>query len=224
MANNDAQEIDRGLLILQRNEEKLVKLCERMLKAGDGTIYPVDVLLVGAIHRFIKVSTGIRSAISSRNFICAAPLVRMQLDSAARVFAATLVDNKVQFLEDMLNDVRISTMKDRDGKRMTDSYLVERLSSKTGLEPLKLLHEKTSGFVHFSYFHLLAITQEITDDIPFSITFSVGGPDSYFPDGVYLEIIAATNDIYALLLHFVRDWINEKDPDNPVQITKDPTD
>ena len=218
MANNDTQEIDRGLSVLQRNEEKLIELCERMLKAGSGTIYAVDVLLVGAIHRFIKVSTGIRSAISIRNFTCAAPLVRLQLDSVARVFAATLVDDKAQFLESMLKDVPVSKMKDRDGKRMTDAYLVERLSKKTGLEPLKVLYERTSGFVHFSYFHLLAITQEIKDH---RFTFSVGGPDNYFPDRVYLEVLTATNDIYSLLIAFVRDWINEKDPENPVHIIVD---
>ena len=196
--------IQHGLRVLMQHEAKLGDVCAMMLKAGNHELFALDFLFVGAIHRVIKVSMGFRALIDAGNFICAAPLVRLQLDSVLRLFAASLVDDKGGLLERMLDNEPISRIKDRDGKRMTDTYLVEKLSKQPGLETLRGLYKRTSGFVHFSDIHVLATTRNMGSR---NWRFAVGGRDYFFPDSVFLQAISA-----------VHDMINEKDPDNPVQV------
>ena len=45
-----------------------------------------------------------------------------------RIFAGTLVDDTNKFVSDFLQGKHIRNLKDRDGNRMTDRYLVEKLS------------------------------------------------------------------------------------------------
>ena len=144
------RDIQRGLDLLKSYDDKLAGTYAMMSKAGNSNLYVVDILFASAFTRFAKVSMGIRTLIEQRNFICAAPLVRLQLDTVLRLFAASLVDDKNSFFERMLRAQPIRRIKDRDGNYMTDSYLLDRLVHRTGLDELRGLYEKTSGFVHFS--------------------------------------------------------------------------
>ena len=210
------RDIQRGLDLLKRYEDKLASTYAMMFKAENSNLYVVDILFASAFTRFAKVSMGIRALIEQRNLICAAPLVRLQLDTVLRLFAASLVDDKNSFFERILRAQPIRRIKDRDGNYMTDSYLLDRLVHKTGLDELRGLYEKTSGFVHFSEIHLSDIMRRVDDDG--GLSFRVGSRDEFFPESAYIEAITAVHDIHKLLMVFARDWINEKDRENRVEV------
>ena len=157
---------------------------------------------------------GIREHIEQHNFTCAAPLVRLMLDSLVRLYAASLVDDKDTFFLSIIQGHAINRIKDKDGNLMHDKYLVDKLVELTKMPELRVLYEKTSGFVHFSEKHLFAAVRAIDGEHQFAI----GGPDDFFPVTAYEEVTTAVNDLYGILFRFLAFWINEKDPDNKVEV------
>ena len=148
--------IQNGLSMLERYERKLLDVCATMLKAGGSKGYSPDLYIVAVINRSVNLLKGIRSHVEDRNILCAAPLVRVHLDSIIRLYAMTLVDDKNDFLMRVIGGEHIRKIKDRDGNPMHDGYLVDKVSSlDASLSALKVLYEKTSGFVHFRMFTCL---------------------------------------------------------------------
>ena len=64
----------------------------------------------------------------ARNFLAAAPLIRLQLDSCLRLYAAWLVENPHEFAHKVLRRERVDKLKNQDGKFLRDHYLVEKLA------------------------------------------------------------------------------------------------
>src|ERR1700730_8800825 len=108
-------------------------LKEDHLRIGKETmekfIYPLDFLAFAVLNRSVCLASGFVTLIRANNLIAAAPLVRLQLDNNLRFFASSLVDQPHDFAMKVLGGTRIDKMKDRSGKRLRDSYLVELLSS-----------------------------------------------------------------------------------------------
>ena len=158
--NEEARRQDRfiqnGLSMLERYERKLLDVCVTMLKAGGSKGYSPDLYIAAVINRSVNLLKGIRGHVEDRNIICAAPLVRIHLDSIIRLYAMTLVDDKNDFLIRVMGGEHIGKIKDRDGNPMRNGYLVDKVSSlDASLSALKVLYEKTSGFVHFSNVHVV---------------------------------------------------------------------
>ena len=109
-------------------EAEALKLFHRGLDAPPGRdIYVSDLFLVGAARRALAHCSGFRAMIGARNFPCAAPILRMQLDTGLRIFAGTLVANADDLASAVFRGTRVSTMRDRSGQKMLDAYLVRKL-------------------------------------------------------------------------------------------------
>jgi hypothetical protein len=100
----------------------------KMAKAYGGAVYPVDLLANAALNRSANLLDGFVTLARKRNFICCAPLLRLQLDNCLRFYAVFIVKDPHQFAMNVFEGTPINKMKDRDGKRMTDRYLAEKLN------------------------------------------------------------------------------------------------
>ncbi len=78
-------------------------------------------------------------------------LIRLQIDNCLRLFAISLC-NPEYMLTEVQKGVSIRNIKDREGKKMTDTYLLTELDKI--LPSFKSLYNETCGFIHFSYEHL----------------------------------------------------------------------
>ena len=76
----------------------------------------------------------------------------MQVDNCLRLYAMSLVDNTSEFYDKVLSGVEIRDLFDRDGKKMTDNYLVTKIDAI--FPKFKELYKTTSGFIHFSNEHM----------------------------------------------------------------------
>ena len=65
----------------------------------------------------------------TRNLICAGALLRLQLDTALRFYAAFRVEKPHDFALAVLDGKRVRDLKDLDGQKMTDDYLVRKLGA-----------------------------------------------------------------------------------------------
>ncbi|WP_196888666.1 hypothetical protein [Aureivirga sp. CE67] len=104
------------------------------------------------IHRAIELNRGFRTLVDNNNWITANNLIRLQADCCMRAYALALVNDKVDFYNKITNNVRLNSIKDVEGNKMTDFYLSEKLNL---LYPgFRLIYSNTSGFIHFSNEHL----------------------------------------------------------------------
>jgi hypothetical protein len=163
------------------------------------------VFVAAALHRSISLVHGFYTLIPD-NYISAAPLVRLQLDSTLRFSALSLVADPEDFAKKVSSGEQINKLKDRDGERMTDAYLVRKLNEQ--YPGMNQCYEDGCGYVHFSDAHLYHVCST-TDDGKFRLQIGgeLGITDDNRNDAVFMMDQATR-----LLLVFVERHLQQKDP------------
>ena len=200
-------QLQKSLNRLEALEKAQIELAKRMIEAYDGAMYAVDLFISGALNRSVALSEGFKNLVKSKNLICAGAILRLQVDTAIRIFAGTLVDDTNQFVSDVLKGKHIRNLKDLDGNRMTDRYLVEKLSNEYPWLPN--VYEKTSSYIHLSDTHLFASVQVEKDKRTLSLKISAVDRDG-IPEKLYVEAVDAFNAAIEIIVRFVEGWIFTK--------------
>jgi hypothetical protein len=208
---NDVNEL---ISKLRSYREKHFELGKRVLEADDSAVYPLDLLIIASINRSLCLIKGFTSLIEQKNFISAAPLLRLQIDNCLRISAGTLVINPHEFAVKIFEGERVSNMKDKNGERMTDKYLSEELSE--DYPWITDVYQESSGYIHLSEKHMLnAIT---TNKARHGLSMKISDEDAFVSDDVYADSIQSF--IYAtdLLFRYIDGWVFTKD--NPEKAAK----
>ena len=114
------------------------------------------IFCIAILNRTLNLNRGYISLINDENYIAAAPLIRLNLDSLLRLFASTQSEYDCEkFAKVVRNGEKISNLYDLDKKKkLRDSELVKRLKKIKGLSWVKEIYGIGSGFVHFSHQHV----------------------------------------------------------------------
>jgi hypothetical protein len=83
---------------------------------------PVLMFAAASLNRSISLVKGFRKLIPD-NYICAAPIVRLQLDNVLRFSALSLVTDAEDFATRVAAGEKIGNLKDLDDQQMKDNYL-----------------------------------------------------------------------------------------------------
>ncbi len=190
------------------NLTKIEKLFLREAKMflGTGHIYSIDLYLSAIINRAISFMRGFKLLATENNYISSIPIIRMQIDNCLRLYAGTQVKNHNDFFIDYLKGTHIRNMKDANGNKMTDSYLIRHLDK---IFPgIHNLYNNSSGYVHLSNEHSFLQT-EIAKDNERRIGTRIGYYDFYTIDE---KVDFAFNMFKAsqFLLELVTSWRVEK--------------
>jgi hypothetical protein len=200
-----ADSLEDALKWLAELDETTLPRVKEMLEADGGKVFGLDFLALAAIKRSMALTAGFRSMLTARNLICAGALVRLELDTALRFFAAWLVQDPHQFALDVLGGKHIRKMKDRDGKFLTDRYLVEKLSEQ--YEWVATVYERTSGYVHLSSTHVMSMVSDATEvEDKRAVKVLVGVEDKPLPDWIYIEACDGFRACAEILLRYVEGW------------------
>jgi hypothetical protein len=124
---------------------------ERLLNTPGGKLVSSDMLVAALVNRSMGLIRGFCSMITG-NYICAAPLVRLQLENLLRFSALWLVDDRDDFTAKVISGAQINKLKDRDGKQMNDGYLAQRMNER--IPGLAQVYKAACGYIHFSDAHL----------------------------------------------------------------------
>jgi len=176
-------------------------------KADGGAIFPVDMLSTAVTHRAMCLVSGFCDLIERKNFICAAALVRLMLDNLLRFYAVWLVDNPHDFATEFLKGKEIRKIKDRNGNKMTDKYLVDQLSKEYPW--LSNTYRETSGYIHLSSKHYFNTVREVHDKER-SITTAIGPFDTSITNEVREEAIDAMLEISNAVMRYLYGWAHTK--------------
>jgi hypothetical protein len=109
--------IEERLKFLEESKDSHFNITEII----SGEIEPIDIYAFMALKRSISLVFGFIEMIRAQNFLCAAPLIRLQLDNLLRFRAAFLVEDQNLFVIDVLQEKEVRKLKDRFGKPMTDA-------------------------------------------------------------------------------------------------------
>lgn len=161
-----------------------------------------DLYGIGIGRRALALSTGFRQMVEQRNSTCAMPMIRMQLDTALRLYAGFWVDDHQVFCKEILGGKQINRYKDSDGKIMQDSYLIGKLLEKNPW--ISEVYNQSSGYIHFSSRHIHEAITSLGDDG--LIQFRIGAEDTQRKPEDFQEPMRCMHHLNHIIATALRDW------------------
>ncbi len=148
------QDLIKYLVELEDEGEKLISIGKQLLELIGLSEFAL--FCTAILNRTINLNRGFITLIKDSNYIAAAPLVRLNLDSLLRLFASTQVEFDYEtFAQKVRKGEKISNMKDKgEGIKLKDFVLAKRLKEIKGLGWVGNVYDVGSGFVHFSENHV----------------------------------------------------------------------
>jgi hypothetical protein len=182
-----------------------------MTEADGGNVYPVDLLAKAVLHRSTNLVRGFTTLIEQGNFICAAPLLRLQLDNCLRFYAVFVVEDPHDFAIEVLKGTPVRKQKDKTGSLMTDAYLVKQLNQ---IYPwISRVYERTSGYVHLSDAHILNTFASRTpeEEKQRMQRLVIGAGDCFENGELYKEATTAFIEATQVLFNYIIGWVKTKE-------------
>ena len=180
----------------------------------------MDVFATAVLHRSLSLSLGFCQMIRAENFICAAPLIRLQVDNLLRFHAAWLVPKPDEFAMAVVKGKEVRHFKDKAGEKMTDLYLRGKLMAQYPW--INRLYKATSGYIHLSSQHVANAFCVDGADGEARFTMHIGNRDRLIPDSLRIEASKAMITVTQAVLKWVHDWAWTKDnPDALAALKKD---
>ncbi len=180
-----------------------------MMKADNAAIFALDFLAIAVYKRSMSLISGFILMLKNKNFICAAPLVRLQLDNALRFYATSLVENPHDLATKFIGGTPIKEFRDREsGKKLSDYYLVEKLSEQFNW--MTRVYKETSGYVHLSEKHFFNATT-VNSNVKAGFNISVGIEDSLVTLEDRVDAVDAMIAITKVVLWLLDSWTYTKE-------------
>lgn len=176
VTEEDLVQIHKAFLEL---ENEIKNVCKQMLlqETEQKKLFKSTHYILSLANRAISLNRGFLTLSEVNNYSTAISLIRLQVDSCLRLFALTLVNNWTIFYDEVMKGTEIRTLKDRNGKPMTDKHLLTKYDEFD--KGFKQLYKNTCGFVHFSNSHINLNTEfNKENDKGFPTKISIGDIDN----------------------------------------------
>lgn len=170
---------------IEQLEDELIRKGAGIVGAG-ADLSHADFFIFGALRRTLAQARGFRDLINARNFPCAAAILRLQLDTAMRVNALSIVDDVDATCRAVLDGEQFNRLKDRDGNKLSDAHIRKKLAeTHPWTSPV---YASASDFVHLSGKHF-EVSIVRTDDETRMAYFQISGDDPQRCDETYFEAV-----------------------------------
>lgn len=205
-------ETDKKKELLTKLLDDLLAFKDNLFEIGKSIFNPngiglltSDIFIIGAIKKSHSITNGFVTLMKTDNYVAAAPLVRIHLDTLLRIHALYISDNRHEFTLNVLKGVPVRNLKAPDGEKMTDAYLVRVMNE--FLLGIKEVYENYNGFVHLSDKHIWSST-EFKEDHTFSGLISA--EDINIPIGYKIKAAKDMSDISQAIHHHLQSYANGK--------------
>jgi len=193
---------------LNKLTKELPYLGSTIMNAAESKLYNLDLVIIGIVKRCLSISSAFETLVKDWNMTCARALVRMQLDTVLRFSAFWISENPHEMAKEVISGKQINKMKDRDGNKMTDSYLARNLGK--FFEWVPKVYEYTSGYIHFSERHLFDPIFNINEDDRLVI-FVINDKDYKFPESSWYEIVKCFKDCLLIVKYWLEHYKESKE-------------
>jgi hypothetical protein len=212
-----ADAVQRELASLRRHKENHITIISGILQADSGNLYRTDLWVNAALNRSWHLLEGFALMVEQRNIACALGLIRLQLDTAMRLFAISLVEEPDAFVARLIGGERLDKMSTRDGKKLTDRFLAQELTKQR--EWFETVYDNTCDFIHMSGKHIASSVCAMDKS---GMIQSFGAQDNHWREEDMLEAVGAfqaTTDMILSMAHSLwklKQGLPPRDPSTPV--------
>lgn len=203
------KDIDALLENLDLQNKLLVQIGKSSMEVKPG-FYVFDIYLNGILNRSVNLIRGFALLMRDKNFIAAAPLVRLHLDSLLRLFAPQLINFNVDdFAMQVMKGTSIRKIKDKENKNLTDTRLVEKLNEIGGFEWVQRVYDTGNSFVHYSDQTIFASMKATGADR--IVNFTIGQHDEFIQFNEKHGASFWMNKITEGIIILTNSWIEQKE-------------
>jgi hypothetical protein len=204
MTSNMSPELEQQVARIENLRDVHTSLANEMLLADGDKFFAIDFLAAAVIKRSMSLCSGFSTLVRGRNYTSAAAILRLQLDSCLRFYAAFIVADPHFFATEILRGVPVRRMVDKSGAKMTDKYLVEKLGRK--FEWMPRVYDSTSGFVHLSERHIYATGNWSPD----KVSLLISPMDEHIAVEFWIEMAMCFLACTDALFEYLRGWVFTK--------------
>jgi hypothetical protein len=205
--------LEEHLKQLEEIQKEIINLAHEICSAADGAIYPIDLFVLAGIKKTLSINKGYISQLKEDNYVCGAALLRIQIDSALRLHASTMVKDTGKFVSDYMDGKPINQIRDKKGRQLTDTYLHTEVSK--AYPWITSLYKESSGFVHLSEKHFFATFSKASGESKHQ--FILSDKDEFIPDTVKVDATLAMLFVNFLIVDICTSWLHfKKGRDTPL--------
>lgn len=197
---------EQALANLTRAERELLDLYQHhMVNRPFGH---QDLYLLGIARRTLAQAKAFRQCVEDSNFLVAAALLRLQLDTVLRLYALYWVADPEAFAGRVFAGEQIDRLKAADGQQMKDRYLIDKLKDRNPW--VETVYKNTSGLIHFSDRHIHAAIR-VKDGEEGEAEFFLGPNNPAHTIADFRELLEAFFHCTAMVGVAAGDWFERFD-------------
>ena len=159
--------------------------------------------VLAAIKKTASLSHAFCSLIQAKNTLAAASLIRLQLDTALRIFGLGCIQDIEMAGTHLMNDGSYRKLKSRDNKNLTDWELHRRLDEY--YPGLSSVYEATSSYVHLTASHIKTGLSERPGTS--TLFFHLNGTDDEQSDEWFADIVDSFDQATCLAAEIIEDFM-----------------
>jgi hypothetical protein len=178
---------------------------ERLYASTNGSMFPCDGFAFAALDRSLNLTEGFSLLMRNHGFMCAAALLRMQLDSLIRLYGVITAPDPHGTAEALFGGTPLATFKDRSGELMTDRSLINRLTVKN--PDIGPIYGQASGYVHFSEQNVLHFLARSKLNEAGQRLFAIGNNDDHIPIENRVAVVNNFSKVTKGIFQLINDWI-----------------
>jgi hypothetical protein len=208
---NDLNSPKEHLLSEIDNKLKAIINLGKQLSMISSNIYLFDIFLIAALNRTINISKAYVSLIRDGNFIAAAPLVRINIDTLLRLYASTISEyDRNTFALNVLKGKLIKEFKIKGTRKMMrDSVLCTELSNIKGMDWVSDIYRAGSSFIHMEKSHIIS-SLKFDNEQEMLLHMTIGFHDKFIPDSEKYGSAMWMNKIIDSIVEQAQLWMLEK--------------
>lgn len=199
------------LLIEIDNKSKAIINLGKQLHAISPQMEMFDFLLIAALNRTVNISKAYTTLIRDSNFIAAAPLVRINIDTLLRLYASIISEfDRNTFASKVMGGELIKKMKlNGTNLDLRDDTLYLELSKIEGMEWVTDIYKAGNSFVHLEKSHIFS-SLRIADEKERIVNLSIGFHDAFVPESEKYGSAVWMNKIIDSIIQQAQIWMYEK--------------
>lgn len=193
------------------NKSKAIINMGKQLTAISPNLEIFDMFLIATLNRTVNLNKAFTALIRDNNFIAAAPLVRLNLDTLLRIYASIICeDDRNTFATKVIEGKLIKGMKlNGTNTSLNDQTLYLELSKIEGMDWVSDIYKAGSSFVHLEKNHIFSCLN-IRDKNEGTINMTIGFHDSFIPESEKFGSIIWMNKIIDSIIEQAQLWMYEK--------------
>jgi hypothetical protein len=185
---------------------------KELVKACDGYIFPADVYFIATCNRALQNFDAFSMAMKADYYSTSMVLMRVQLDSVLRCYGLTQTKDPHAAAQEVINGSKLSNLKDKLGKKLIDSHLVDLVSNLAETNKvIKHIYTLSSSYVHLSdsaIHHMLGRARPMPTGTQQGIF--IGSAEPHVPMAAKLQLVQAFERITNALIELTLDWANKR--------------